>query len=184
MYQRVGILLHDTSRTLQTHRIQLRKVQHWLTVYGIQTYYMEWNELYQPKKKKNKLDLSWWYIMPRSQLIKLEKSFWALIFIITSKLHAISCLMSDNNQQDKTTEQHRPCLNMLKCTHSLLTKKKKKKISWLHNRHEEDKMHFTHIQTRPQQRQIPRDVPPRHGGHRPITVYTKQLRVKGCSIVY
>lgn len=65
--------------------------------------------------------------MPRSQLIKLEKSFWALIFIITSKLHAISCLMSDNNQQDKTTEQHRSCLNMLKCTHSLLTKKKKKK---------------------------------------------------------
>lgn len=82
----------------------------------------------QKIKNKNKLDLSWWYIMPRSQLIKLEKSFWALIFIITSKLHAISCLMSDNNQQDKTTEQHRSCLNMLKCTHSLLTKKKKKNL--------------------------------------------------------
>lgn len=38
--------------------------------------------------------------------IRLEKkSFWALKFIIKSKLHAISCLISDNNQQDKKPQK-------------------------------------------------------------------------------
>lgn len=46
---------------------------------------------------------------------------WKTSFIYVSlhqKLHAISCVMSDNNSRTTPQRKHRPCSNMWKCTFS------------------------------------------------------------------